>query len=131
MKNATRQWRLLLPVLLAGVVLRAFIPAGYMPAAPGKGLLFELCHDGMPVAFMSALAGHAQHGQHSHHDEHQGHGSAGDCSMGHILALAFADSPDIPDVSILPATGSLAMLVTRLRLASHRFAYAARGPPLA
>jgi hypothetical protein len=127
MMNATRQWRIVLPLLLAGIVLRAFIPAGYMPAAPGKGLLFELCHDGMPAAFMSALAGHGHHG---HHGDHHDHGSSGDCSMGHILALAFADSPDIPDVSILPATGFHATLVNRLRLASRRFAYAPRGPPL-
>jgi hypothetical protein len=127
MKIAIRHSRVLLPVLLAGVVLRAFVPAGYMPAAPGKGLLFELCHDGMPVEFMSALAGHGQHG---HHGAHEDHGSTSDCSIGHILALAFADAPETPDIPIVPATGFQVSLVAPMRLASSRFAYAARGPPV-
>lgn len=127
MRNALRQSRVLLLVLLAGVVLRAFVPAGYMPAAPGKGLLFELCHDGMPVGFMTALAGHGEHG---HHGAHEEHGSTHDCSIGHILALAFADAPDTPDIPILPAKGFQAKLATRMRLASRRFAYAPRGPPV-
>lgn len=107
--------------------MRAFIPAGYMPAAPGKGLLFELCHDGVPAEFMSALAGHGEHGHHGAHGEH---GSTGDCSIGHILALAFADAPDAPDIPILPATGFQVTLSPRLRLATQRFAYAPRGPPV-
>ena len=51
MQPANQKWRNLVTVLLAGVVLRAFIPAGYMPAAPGKGLLFELCHDAANTNF--------------------------------------------------------------------------------
>lgn len=127
MRNATRHWRVLLPALLAGIVLRAVIPAGYMPAAPGSGLLFELCHDGVPAGFMSALRGHGQHG---HHGGHESHGSAGDCSIGHILALAFADAPDMPDIPALPAAGVHAVPVPRLRPVSRPFAYTARGPPL-
>lgn len=107
--------------------MRAFIPAGYMPAAPGKGLLFELCHDGVPAEFMSALAGHGEHG---HHGAHEEHGSTGDCSIGHILALAFADAPEAPDIPILPAIGFQVTLSPRLRLATQRFAYAPRGPPV-
>ena len=127
MRTALRQSRVLLAILLAGVVLRAFVPAGYMPAAPGKGLLFELCHDGLPAEFMAALAGH---GGHAHHGGHEGHGATGDCSIGHILALAFADAPDMPDIPVLPATGFRVVLATPMRLATGRFAYAARGPPL-
>lgn len=127
MSNALRQSRVLLAILLAGVVLRAFVPAGYMPAAPGKGLLFELCHDGMPAEFMAALAGHGGHG---HHGAHDGHGATGVCSIGHILALAFADAPDTPDIPILAATGFPVALVARMRLATGRFAYAARAPPV-
>lgn len=127
MQKTIRQWHLTLPLLLAAVVLRAFIPAGYMPAEPGKGLLFELCHDGLPAGFMATLAGHAHHGDHG---AHQGHGSAGDCSIGHILALAFADAPDIPDIPILPAAGFIATLAMQLRLVSREFVYAPRGPPV-
>ena len=48
--------------------MRALVPAGYMPAAAGSGLLFELCHDGMPMALMEALKG----GGHAH-DYHAAH----------------------------------------------------------
>jgi hypothetical protein len=125
--GAIRQWRVLLPVLLAGVVLRAFVPTGYMPAAPGKGLLFELCHDGISAEFMSALNGHGDHG---HHGQHEGHGSTGGCSIGHILALAFADVPDTADVTVAPATGVYTALDARLEPASRQFVYAPRGPPV-
>jgi hypothetical protein len=94
--------------------------------------LFELCHDGMPVEFMSALAGHGEQGHHDNHEGHGtgGHGSTGSCSVGHILALAFADAPDTPDIPVLPAIGYETKPVTRLELASRRFAYAPRGPPV-
>ena len=127
MQKTIRQWHLTLLLLLAAVVLRAFVPAGYMPAEPGKGLLFELCHDGLPAGFMAALAGHAHHGDHG---AHEGHGSAGDCSIGHILAFAFADAPDIQDIPILSATGFIATLAMQLRLVSREFVYAPRGPPI-
>jgi hypothetical protein len=127
MRNATRHWRILLPALLAGIVLRAVVPAGYMPAAPGTGLLFELCHDGVPAGFMAALKGH---GHHDHHGGHEDHGSAGDCSIGHILALALADAPDVPDLPVLPAAAIYIAMAPRPQPVSRPFAYTARGPPL-
>lgn len=95
MRNPPLTARVCLPILFAGVAMRALVPAGYMPAAPGSGLLFELCHDGMPPAMMAALkggghahghhaahaAGHAAHaaGHHgSHHDDAVNHGGHGD-----------------------------------------------------
>jgi hypothetical protein len=127
MPIVTRKWRLFLTVLLTGVLLRAFVPAGYMPAAPGKGLLFELCHDGLPTGFMAALGGH------DHHEGHAGHGddgSAGGCSIGHILSLAFIDAAQ----SVLPAIesppGILVTAPLQRLLRGRASVYSARAPPL-
>ena len=127
MQFATRKWRVLVTVLLAGFVLRAFVPAGYMPAAPGKGLLFELCHDGMPAGFMEALGGHGHHSGHGDHDEHSG---GGDCSMGHILSLAFIDEIDAPQAAIPPSPDILAAAPLQRLLRGRTGVYSARAPPI-
>ena len=127
MQLATRKWRALLTVMLAGIVLRAFIPAGYMPAAPGKGLLFELCHDGLPVSFMSALDGHGHHAAHGGHDEHA---AAGDCSIGHILSMAFIDETQTVEPAIQPSLGILVTVPLQQLLRGNSGVYSARAPPL-
>jgi len=127
MQLATLKWRSLLTVLMAGVVLRAFIPAGYMPAAPGKGLLFELCHDGMPAGFMQALGGHGHHAGHGGHDDHA---SGGDCSIGHILSLAFIDAPDTAQPAIQPPQVPLDTVPLQRLLRGQPGVYSARAPPI-
>jgi hypothetical protein len=127
MRNTTRQWRLLLPALLAGVLLRAFIPAGYMPAAPGNGLLFELCHDGLPAAFMVALGSHDHHASHGNHDDHV---SGGDCSIGHILSLAFIDEVQTVLPAIEAPPGILVTAPLQRLLRGQGRIYSARAPPL-
>ena len=127
MQIASRKWRGLLTILLAGVVLRAFVPAGYMPAAPGKGLLFELCHDGVPAGFMEALGGHGHHSGHAGHDEHAG---GADCSIGHILSLAVIDEIDTPQTAILPSPGILVAAPLQRLLRGHTGVYSARAPPI-
>jgi hypothetical protein len=127
MQLATLKWRSLLTVLMAGVVLRAFIPAGYMPAAPGKGLLFELCHDGMPAGFMQALGGH---GHHAGHGGHEDHASGGDCSIGHILSLAFIDAPDTAQPAIQPPQVPLDTVPLQRLLRGQPGVYSARAPPV-
>ena len=126
MHKATRKLRFLLPVFLTGVLLRAFIPAGYMPTAPGKGLLFELCHDGLPVSFMAALDEHAHHGDHGTHDDH---GAVGDCSFGHIVAFTFIDAPAAPEIQVPPADTMSAVEVADGYVAQRVYARAPRGPP--
>ena len=127
MQLATRKWRVLVAVLLAGVVMRAFIPAGYMPAAPGKGLLFELCHDGLPVSFMAALDGH---GHHAGHGGHEDHAASGDCSIGHILSMAFIDEPAIVEPAIQPAPFIPLAAPLQPLLRGFSGVYSARAPPL-
>jgi hypothetical protein len=130
MQFATRKWRALITVLLAGVVLRAFVPAGYMPAAPGKGLLFELCHDGVPAGFMEALGGHGHHSGHAGHGDHDGHSAAGDCSIGHILSMAVIDEVDSPQAAILSAPGIVVSAPLQRLLRGYNGVYSARAPPL-
>lgn len=130
MQFATRKWRALLTVLLAGIVLRAFVPAGYMPAAPGKGLLFELCHDGVPAGFMEALGGHGHHSGHAGHGDHDEHSATGDCSIGHILSMAVIDEVDSQQAAILSAPGIFVAAPLQRLLRGHTGVYSARAPPI-
>ncbi|HSN52942.1 MAG TPA: hypothetical protein VLS87_10450 [Woeseiaceae bacterium] len=101
-----------------------------MPAAPGTGLLFELCHDGLPAGFMEALGGHGHHAGHSGHGGHDERASAGECSIAHILSMACIDEVQTPGPAIQPPLGVLvaAPLVQRLR--GHAGVYSARAPPI-
>jgi len=127
MQLARGNLRLLVTVLLAGVVMRAFIPAGYMPAAPGKGLLFELCHDGLPAGFMQALGGHGHHAGHGGHDEHA---SGGGCSIGHILSMAFIDEVETAQPTMQPPPGIPPNAPLQQLLRGHFGVYFARAPPI-
>jgi hypothetical protein len=130
MQLATRKWRSLVTVLLAAAVLRAFVPAGYMPAASGQGLLFELCHDGLPVGFMEVLGGHGHHADHSGHAGHDEDASAGDCSIAHILSMAFIDEAQSPEPAIQAAIGVFVALPLVQLLRGHAGVYSARAPPI-
>ena len=127
MQLARRNLRPFVTVLLAGIVIRAFIPAGYMPAAPGKGLLFELCHDGLPAGFMQALGGHSHHAGHGSHDEHA---SGGGCSIGHILSMAFIDEVETAQPTMQPPPGTLPIAPLQQLLRGHFGVYSARAPPI-
>jgi hypothetical protein len=127
--DTVRQKRLTPALLLfAALLLRAVIPAGYMPAAAGSGLWFELCPEGVPAEFAEFLSvdiGHHHHGnadgENTGEDDHQ-------CPVGHmLLSAAAADStsqsadlaPDLP-----PATISIYSFTSTTR--TH---YYSRGPP--
>jgi hypothetical protein len=125
-QQVRQKWFNFPAILLGAVLLRAFVPAGYMPAAPGQGLLFELCHDGLPVSFMSTLQGHAHHGDHSAHDDH---GPIGECSFGDILTSAYIDAPDAPELPLVPADNTLPVVVADVRVTQRIYARAPRGPP--
>lgn len=130
--------RLLFTLLLCtSVLLRVAIPTGYMPAAGGSGLWFELCPEHVPVGFLTALngaaeeasshVGHAEHLQlldpqsHSAHDEHE-------CPFGHLLSSAAAidQSSDAP-LNLTPLLYVLSSAKS-LRL-SHQPLYQSRAPP--
>ncbi len=103
MRTYAHKTQLIMPALLVLVALRALVPVGYMPAAAGSGLLFELCHDGMPMVFAAPSSppdGHAHGGQHGNAGgDGAGHiSAAGSCALAHILSVAFID-----DLALLPA----------------------------
>jgi hypothetical protein len=126
MQLATRKWRSLVTVLLAAAILRAFVPAGYMPAVAGKSLLFELCHDGLPAGFMEALGGQGHHADHGSHDEHA---SGGDCSIAHILSMAFIEEAQTTEPAIQSPLGVFVAAPLMQLLRGHATAYSARAPP--
>ena len=128
MAPLNRSSQYLVAVLLAGTLLRAFVPAGYMPAAPGKGLLFELCHDGVPPAIMSALGGHDDHAHHvadAHADGVSG------CNIGHLLSLAVIDAVDIVEPLVLAPVSFRVAGIPRPHVVTRTRAFSARAPPVA
>jgi len=125
--------RQILTLLLAALLMRAGIPDGYMPSAPGSGMLFELCHSGVPAGFMTALAGaQDHHNDHmAHHDKanaSESHFDTGQCPIGHLLSSAAAFD-DLWQFDAIPESSDLinAPVLTHLSRApaNHR----SRGPP--
>jgi len=117
--------------LLAGLLLRAATPVGYMPGSAGSGLLFELCPGQLPAGFV--LPG-AQQG-HDHHN-HAGHGAddtrqaePDTCQMGHLLssAVAVGDVDTSESVSFEPAIIAT-QAANRVR-STARLVHRSRGPP--
>ena len=130
-----RSSRFLVAVLLTGTLLRAFVPAGYMPAAPGKGLLFELCHDGMPPAIMAALDGHGHghgsHGAHGHDSSDSDTRAEMTCAIGHLLSFAVIDAVDVVEPALIPPAAFTATDLPSLHVAAPTRAFSARAPPAA
>lgn len=118
---------LLLPLALLMLSLRALTPEGYMAAAPGNGLLFELCPEGVPAEVMQAITGKHHH-HHGTDDGSESAQSSEQCPIGHMLSAAIAGDSDAADIAIaqqLPAT-----LRHQSRLAQQlRTAYSSRAPP--
>ncbi len=75
-----RRW--LIGVLLVTLLVRALIPAGFMPATD-RPLSFQICPDGFPAA----LLGSAQD-PHAHHHLHHNGGEAGGAPHNHGSASA-------------------------------------------
>ena len=122
--NSNRHYRTLF-VLAAALLLRATIPAGYMPAGSNSGLFYELCPDGLPAAFVQTL----QHEHAGHHaDPHEGHALDHDCSFGHLLLpMAAVDSGW--DTETAPTAAVFEALPTRVFRGTTRTHYHSRGPP--
>jgi hypothetical protein len=72
---------LITSLVLVALMLRALIPAGFMPGGAGP-LSLVLCHDGLPAQFLS---------HHEHHD--QGSSSHFDhCPFGGLASAPVPDS---------------------------------------
>lgn len=104
--------------LFAALLLRAAIPAGFMPAAAGSGLLFEFCPEGIPAEFIQLLTGDAGHESGHTVDGHPGN-DADPCSLGHMLlsVAAVDDAPQPEDMAAAP---------TPLTFSAHSFTSVSR-----
>jgi len=115
----------ILALLATAFLLRAFIPAGYMPAAAGSGPLFEFCPEGVPAEFMQALSG-------GDHDAHHDHGEPGQdhhrCPIGQMLgsAAAIDSAPPAPLAASAPAVFAMPAFAPASTI---RRAYSSRAPP--
>ena len=130
---------LVLILACAMLAMRAAIPEGYMPAAPGSGLLFELCPSAVPSDVMEILQsrrGVRDHAHHGHHAQdavadgaaqHSTHDAAS-CPIGHLLSPAVAvDTGWEP--SPLPQAPEFSMAPVVVHIRSIRSAASSRGPP--
>jgi hypothetical protein len=131
MTRIERNRHRVLLLLLATLLMRVAIPVGYMPAAAGSGLLFELCPEGMPASVMQALGGHHHHHQaHSDRSSNQSEASfdAEQCPVGHMLSSAMATEA-VQALDVEPVLATYACPVTVSQTNVTRTAYRSRAPP--
>jgi hypothetical protein len=116
------------PLLLlsVAVLLRAAIPAGYMPAAAGSGLLFEFCPEGISTEFMQILSGDSGH-DHSHGGD-DGENDNHKCPVGHML-LSAAAVDNASEVILAPVALALTTNTSYSFTSVSRTHYQSRGPP--
>ena len=96
-----RRWALLaLPALL----LRALVPAGFMPMATADGLSIGFCPDfaALPRGVAAAVRSHDHH--HHHHDHGMPDGSAGGAHHAPCLFAASAVLAGTPAAAAIPAS---------------------------
>lgn len=124
-------------LLLATLGTRAATPDGFMPAAPGKGLLFELCPTAVTPEVMAVIRSWQPGGHHMHHGHHGmvgDHGSdhaaheGNQCPIGHLLASAVAVDTTWADAEIPTARVFVAAPVA-VWTPAFRTAYSSRDPP--
>ena len=127
MTRIERNRHRVLLLLLATLLMRVAIPVGYMPAAAGSGLLFELCPEGMPASVMQALGGHHHHHQ-AHSDQSEASFDAEQCPVGHMLSSAMATEA-VQALDVEPVLATYASPATVSQSNTTRTAYRSRAPP--
>lgn len=119
----------LLPLLaVLAVSVRLLTPAGYMPASPGSGLLFELCPDGLPAEVILSLAGGGHHHHHHHHGDSDGDSAAHQCPVGHMLLAALAVDTS-PAAEPEPVAPEFSVIRLATQFTRHVQTYESRAPP--
>lgn len=122
--------------LAAALLLRAMIPAGFMPAAIGAGFPLQVCPSGLPGGALQRLAGAAGHDHHHHHHHNHEHHTGGDgaaytaeqCPIGHLLAAAAI--PVTLDFSVpRPAAPAIVGAAPSWQPVPHRVHWRPRAPP--
>lgn len=122
-------------LVLPALLLRALIPAGFMPLAGAGGLYLGFCPGAGPVPpGLSASATHASHPGHEHHGGH-GAGTA-DPAHQHPACLFSAGAATTFAATPVVATHALASLAPRAELSAGIFlpailrSQSSRGPPI-
>jgi len=112
--------------LVGLLLLRAIVPAGYMPGSLERGTWFELCPEGLPVAVIAAFAG-----DHHHHATGDGPSSAvGDCSFGDLLNTAAVHAASDQPAPPIPFSVPEPVAEQDFPLLRRRIVHAPRAPPI-
>jgi hypothetical protein len=117
--------------LVAGLVLRALTPAGYMPAALADGTPFVLCPNSTPGAGYFLDRGHDAHSQHHHHGTDQKPSADSPwefCPFGAAFAAA-APAPEMAPTIEPGGTSDPAVAPPVIPRSAPSRAFRARGPP--
>lgn len=128
--NRNPQRRIATLCVLAALALRAAIPAGFMPAQSGSGLLFEMCPSAVPAQILMAMSGSGHHHHHKGHDSgtDTSHFDAGQCPLGQLLSGAVA--VDVAAIApIAPVAATLYAPATVILQSFSPYARRSRGPP--
>ena len=120
--NRKPHYRLVLAAALATLVLRAAIPAGFMPSAAGGGLPFEMCPSAVPAEILAAMSGAGHHHTGHDADRDSSHFEAGHCPIGQALSTAIADN-GLTAIEFAPA---VAVLEPRVETALSSFEQSTR-----
>ena len=129
-----RRRRRLALLVLPALLLRALIPAGFMPVAGGGGAYLGFCPGaGELPPHASQLAAHAEHGSHTHH----GAGAPHAPGSGHHPACVFSTGATTAVTAIFSAALPAPVLTAPVEhVASLTFlpailrAQSSRGPPV-
>ena len=119
-------------------LLRALVPAGFMPAPLASGSPVQLCPQGLSSVEVAALFG--QHHQPGHHHQPSHHGGASgqggqdgpaeefNCPLGLVISQGFLPTPSI-DFSFEQAPATLERDQVVLFQTSRLRAFNPRAPP--
>jgi hypothetical protein len=106
------QRRMIISLLLVAIVVRALVPAGFMPS-PDRPFTLQICPDGFPAQLLHHAAdmepGFAQSGEHMAHGAHGSHEHGGQHEHGtaraeHCVFTALAAVAPPPQIAVLLTT---------------------------
>ena len=105
---------LLVRLALLALVLRALVPAGFMPANVGGGWFLQICPEGVPAAIMRAWtsqapAAESHHAHHNHVHAAHNHAKEGyaDCELSGGLVAEVSQGTETFEVLKLASSYSL------------------------
>ena len=121
--------RVLSYLLLGALLLRVFVPAGFMPTDVGGGWYLEICPDGLTPAAMQVFVGDDHH--HHHHNRGDQAESANPvfCDLGAGFASALIDTSLAVTTVVSPSTDFNRSWLEHRQASSTSWRAPARAPP--